>query len=109
MCFMRPIYSVEKSLKKLGADIRSARIRRRLKQSLLAERAGISINTLSKVEKGDPGVSMAVVANVLFSLGFGTPFSTLVSQENDRVGLMLDEERLPKRVRDKDSDGGGMS
>ena len=105
---MRPIYSVEKSLKKLGADIRSARIRRQLKQSLVAERAGISINTLSKVEKGDAGVSIAVVANVLFALGFGTPFSDMVSQVNDRVGLMLDEERLPRRVRYKESNGQEM-
>ena len=100
---MRPILSVQKSLKKLGADIRAARIRRRLKQSLVAERAGISLNTLSKVERGEPGVGIAVVANVLFALGFGTPFSMLVAQENDSVGMMLDEERMPQRVRYKES------
>lgn len=101
MCFMRPSVTLEKSLVKLGSDIRSARLRRRLMQSLVAERAGISVNTLSKIEKGDPGVSIGNVAAVLWALGFGTPFSELVAPQNDTAGWMLEEERLPRRARRK--------
>lgn len=104
---MRPSITLEKSLEKLGSDIRSARLRRRLMQSLVAERAGISVNTLFKIEKGDPGVSIGNVAAVLWALGFGTPFSELVAPQNDVAGWMLDEERLPRRARKKGRDPEG--
>ena len=67
--------------------------------SLVAERAGISTRTLASLEKGEPGVSVGTVAAVLYALGMGTPFSDLLDQKNDTFGLMLDEERLPKRAR----------
>lgn len=90
---------VSRSLKKFGSDIKSARLRRRLPMSLVAERAGISIRTLASLEKGEIGVSMGNVAAVIYALGMGTPFSELLDQKNDAFGLMLDEERLPKRAR----------
>ena len=99
MRIMRPSVTLERSLKKLGSDIRSARLRRRLMQSLVAERAGISLNTLAKIERGDPGVGIGNVAAVLWALGFGAPFSDLVSAQNDATGLLLEEERLPARIR----------
>lgn len=101
MRFMRPSITIERSIEKLGADIRSARLRRRLTQALVAERAGVSLNTLSKAEKGDPGVSIGNIAAIFSALGFGTPFSELLSLKNDTTGLMLEEERLPKRARQK--------
>lgn len=100
---MRPSITLEKSLKKLGSDIRSARLRRRLMQSLVAERAGISLNTLAKIEKGDPGVSIGNVAAVLWALGLGALFSDLISAQNDTTGLILEEERLPTRIRQSKS------
>ena len=36
---------------------------------------------------------------VLFALGRGTPFDTLLDMAQDDTGLLLDQERLPKRVR----------
>lgn len=90
---------VSRSLKKFGNDIRSARLRRRLPMALVAERAGISTKTLASIEKGETGVSVGNVAAVIYALGMGTPFSELLDQKNDTFGLMLDEERLPKRAR----------
>lgn len=90
---------VSRSLKKFGSDIRFARLRRRLPMSLVAERAGISTKTLASLEKGETGVSVGNVAAVIYALGMGTPFSELLDQKNDTFGLMLDEERLPKRAR----------
>lgn len=90
---------VSRSLKKFGSDIRAARLRRRLPMSLVAERAGISTKTLASLEKGEIGVSVGNVAAVIYALGMGTPFSELLDQKNDAFGLMLDEERLPKRAR----------
>ena len=90
---------VSRSLKKFGSDIRSARLRRRLRMGRAAERAGISTKTLASIEKGETGVSVGNVAAVIYALGMGTPFSELLDQKNDAFGLMLDEERLPKRAR----------
>ena len=94
-----PNLVVIRSIRKLGRDIRSARLRRRLPMSLVAERAGISVKTLSSLEKGETGVSIGHVAAVIAALGMGTPFSDILDQKNDSFGLLLDEGRLPKRAR----------
>ena len=67
--------------------------------ALLAERAFISRNTLTRVEKGDPGVSMGIYASVLFVLGMEDRMGDLADAANDPVGLSLEEERLPRRIR----------
>ena len=90
---------VSRSIQKLGSDIKSARLRRRLPMALVAERAGISTKTLASIEKGESGVSLGNVASVIYAMGIGTPFSEILDQKNDSFGLMLDEERLPKRAR----------
>lgn len=94
-----PSLSVRQSLGKLGDDIRQARLRRRIPMALLAERAMISRATLAKIQQGDPSVAMGNYAAVIFSLGFKTPFSSLLDITNDPVGLALEEESLPKRIR----------
>jgi transcriptional regulator with XRE-family HTH domain len=92
---------VKRALIKLGADIRSARLRRRITTVLMAERAFISRSTLQKVEQGDPGVSLGVYATVLFILGLSDRLSDLADISTDSLGLQLEEERLPQRVRHK--------
>ena len=89
---------VKRALHKLGADIRDARCRRRIPTALLAERR-VSRTTLTKVEKGDPGTSMGVYATVLFVLGMTDRLADLADPRHDSVGLALEEERLPQRVR----------
>jgi len=90
---------VNRALQKLGHDIRDARRRRRIPVAILAERASISRMTLGKVEKGDPGVSMGTYATVLFALGMGEGLGDLADARMDAVGLGLEEERLPQRIR----------
>jgi transcriptional regulator with XRE-family HTH domain len=76
-----------------------ARRRRRLPMGLLAERAFISRNTLARVERGDAGVSMGIYATVLFVLGMSEGLGQLAAPAADRLGLSLEEDRLPRRVR----------
>lgn len=90
---------VIRALRKLGHDIRDARRRRRIPVALLAERASISRTTLSKVEKGAPGVSMGVYATVLFVLGLADRIGALADPGTDTLGLELEEQRLPQRIR----------
>ena len=56
--------------------------------------------TLNKVEKGLPSVSRGVYATVLFILGMADRIGALADPRSDSVGLELDEEPLPRRIRD---------
>ena len=95
---MMPI-PVRRALRKLSQDIRDARLRRRIPTAVMAERASISRTTLNKIEKGDPGVSLGNYANVLFVLGMVERLGDLADVRTDVVGLELEEERLPQRIR----------
>lgn len=90
---------VRRALRKLGADIRDARRRRRIPVAIMAERASISRMTLNKIEKGEPGVSMGAYATVLFALGLVDRLTDLADARTDAVGLELEEEHLPQRIR----------
>ena len=90
---------VARALRKLGADIRDARRRRRIPTALLAERALISRTTLGKVERGDAGTSVGAYATVLFVLGMLDRLAALADAGQDALGLALEEERLPQRIR----------
>jgi transcriptional regulator with XRE-family HTH domain len=96
---MRKNIVLEKSLKKMGEDIKIARLRRRLPRTFIADRSGVSVGTITKIENGDPGVSVGNVAAVLWALGFNTPFSLIAEHKEDVVANMLDMQRLPKRGR----------
>jgi transcriptional regulator with XRE-family HTH domain len=90
---------VTRVLRKLGHDLRDARRRRRIPVAILAERASISRMTLNKVEKGDPGVSLGTYATVLFVLGMVDRLADVADPSHDKVGLELEEEHLPERIR----------
>ena len=90
---------VSRALRKLGRDIRDARRRRRIPVKILAERASISRTTLSKVEKGDPGVSAGTYAKVLFTLGMAERLADVADPRHDAVGRELEEEHLAQRIR----------
>ncbi|MGQ0836427.1 MAG: helix-turn-helix domain-containing protein [Gammaproteobacteria bacterium] len=92
---------VRRSLSKFGADLAIARRKRKLTVEMLAERVGVAKATYLRVEKGDPTVSMGIYAMTLFVLGFPNAFADLADVRRDDTGLLLDTERLPKRVRVK--------
>ena len=70
------------ALEKAGANIKKARLRRNIRAELLAERAGISVDTLSAVEKGVSTVSIGAYAAVL----------AVLKLDNDLEMIALDEE-----------------
>lgn len=97
---------VQQALRRLGKDISAARRRRRIAMELMSERAGFSRITLSKIEKGDPSVSMGLYASALFVLGMIDHLAELADASNDIVGRELEEESLPKRIRSPQSSKG---
>lgn len=90
--------AVQRTLRKLGADIHDARRRRRLPMAVVAERAFTSRSTLQRVEAGDTGVSMGIYAAVLQALGLLDALGQIADISSDRVGQALSSAALPKRV-----------
>jgi transcriptional regulator with XRE-family HTH domain len=90
-------------MSKFGHDLVVARRKRHLTIAMMAERTGLAKSTYARIEKGDPAVGIGAYAMALFVLGFGEPLGNLTDARRDEEGLLLDEERLPKRVRVKKS------
>ena len=74
--------STERALEKMGANIKRARLRRNIRAELLAEQAGISVDTLSSIEKGVSTVSVGAYAAVLHSLGMEKDLELLGADED---------------------------
>ena len=90
---------LRRSLAKFGHDLAVARRKRQLTMGMMAERTGLAKSTYARIEQGDPAVAMGAYAMALFVLGFGEGFRDVIDARRDDDGLLLDEERLPKRVR----------
>ncbi len=90
---------VRRALIKLGTDIRDARRRRRIPTTVMAQRAMISRMTLNKIEKGEPSVGLGMYATVLFVLGMTDRLADLADPKHDAIGLSLEDELLPQRIR----------
>jgi len=90
---------VARALRKLGRDLRDARRRRRIPSAVLAERAGIGRMTLFRIERGDGSVSLGSYAAVLFSLDMIERLNDLADVRFDSIGLAVEEEHLPQRIR----------
>lgn len=95
----RPSLSIRRTLRKLGQDIRAARLRRGLPAGVVAERALTSRPTLSRIEKGDAGVGIGIYASVLQALGLLDGLGDLADPAHDEAGLALARQDLPKRAR----------
>jgi transcriptional regulator with XRE-family HTH domain len=87
------------ALARLGRDIRGARLRRGTTVADLAVRAGTSASTVARLEKGDPGVGIGTLADILVALGLVDRLADLVDIRKDDLGLALTAERQPRRGR----------
>ena len=93
------------ALSRLGGHIRIARKRRVLTLEEMASRMFVTRKTLSRLEQGDPGVSLAVLASALWVLGLDKDLLEMAQPEKDKVGAYRERQRLPQRVRpSKDRD-----
>src|SRR5690242_17081787 len=81
----------------LGKRLRAARLRRKMTQPMLAERVGISVPTLGKLEAGDPSTSLATMLRVLTVPGMGADIDLLAAQ--DTLGRSLQDNALKRPSR----------
>lgn len=84
---------------KLGENLRIARKRRGLRIVDLAQAAGCSQDTLRRLESGDPGVSLGVLARVAAAIGRAQELASMMDAAEDLEGLRGEVQRLPQRVR----------
>ena len=87
------------ALERLGEDIRGARLRRGVAVADLAVRAGTSPSTIARLEKGDPGVGIGALADILVALGLVERLADLIDIRKDDLGLALMSQRQPRRGR----------
>ncbi|MCY4122936.1 MAG: XRE family transcriptional regulator [Acidobacteria bacterium] len=94
-----PPAAVEEALKRLGRSVRTARLRRKLPQAVLAERVGVSRFVLADIEKGKPTVGVAAHLGVLWALGLLSHMRDVADPDRDEEGKALERARSPKVAR----------
>jgi transcriptional regulator with XRE-family HTH domain len=82
----------QKILEQVGENIKLARKRRGLTSLQVAERANVHRTTLYQLEKGNPGVSIGTMFNVLRVLGLQDDFLQLAA--DDDLGKKLQDLKL---------------
>ena len=78
------------SLEKLGADLAVARLRRKESLKTWAQRMGVSVPTLQRLEAGDPGVGIGIVVTALWLIQRDGALAQLAAPELDRGAIELD-------------------
>lgn len=93
-------------LKTLGRDIGVARRRRKQTQQLLADKMLVNVETVQRIERGDPTVAIGIIASALFMLGLGERLGHLAAPSTDSVGEGEALRALPRRIRRATADPG---
>lgn len=88
---------VQSALENLGENLALARVRRRESQRAWSRRLGISVPTLIRLERGDPGVSTGIFATALWLVGRLDALQEAADPAQDRGALELDVRRATKR------------
>lgn len=90
--------AVRRALADSARDLTAWRKLRWLTQAQLADRAGIGLNTLRRLESGDGSVSLENTLRVLRALGIIDGFTHALDPYESDVGRLRSDERLPERV-----------
>ncbi len=91
-----PPAAVEKALRQLGQNIRTARLRRKLRLEDVAERVGVSRYVMSDIEKGKPSTAIASYMGALWALGLLEDMQIIADPDRDEEGKILEKSRAPK-------------
>jgi transcriptional regulator with XRE-family HTH domain len=98
---------VRRALGHLADDLATWRKLRGLTQAQLADRSGVSRDTLIRAEHGDGGVSVGNLLLILRALGILESLPKALDPYESDVGRLRSDERLPQRVRPRDLAGHG--
>jgi len=91
-----PPAAVEEALVRLGRNIRTARLRRKLTREELAGRIGVSRKVLAQIEEGKLTTAVAAYLGALWALGLLNQLRNVADPDRDEEGKTLERIRSPK-------------
>lgn len=78
------------AIEKLGANLAVARLRRKESLKTWANRMGVSVPTLQRLEAGDPSVGIGIVATALWLIQRDGELGKLAAPEHDLGAIEMD-------------------
>jgi len=96
-----PPYPVERAIRRLGANLRTARLRRNLTIEEVGEKIGTGPRAVSDAEKGKVSTGIAVYTALLWAYDLLGPMSELADPALDEEGLSLSFSKERARARAK--------
>ena len=96
-----PPYPVEQTLKRLGANLRTARLRRGLSIQEIAEKIGAGTRAVADAEKGKPSTGIAAYVGLLWALDLLHQIQDVAAPETDKEGLALSMSRQRARRKEE--------
>ena len=97
-----PPYPVEQAIKRLGANLRTARLRRNLTIEEVGEKIGTGPRAVSDAEKGKVSTGVAVYTALLWAYDLLGPLYELANPALDEEGLSLSLSKDRARARAKE-------
>lgn len=94
------------ALERLGGNLALARKRRRESLRTWAARLGVSVSTVVRLEKGDPGVGMGVYAAALWLVGRAQALPELADPALDQGALLISIREAQGRPRPRKAGAG---
>lgn len=86
------------ALRELGQSLAIARLRRRESLRAWAQRLGVSVRTVQRLEQGDPGVGMGVYAGALWLIGRTAALAALADPAQDRGAQEIDVQTARNKL-----------
>ena len=86
-----------RALQSLGENLAVARLRRRESQRTWAKRLGVSVPTLIRMERGDPGVAAGIYVTALWLIGRADGLADLAAPAADLGAIENDVRRALTR------------
>ena len=97
--FQAPPFQVEAELRRLGANLRTARLRRNFTLDDVARKIGVGRRAVTDAEHGKPTATAVTYAALLWTYGLLEGFSDLADPSRDLEGLILARSSERERAR----------
>jgi transcriptional regulator with XRE-family HTH domain len=94
-----PPYAVEQVLKRLGENLRTARIRRQYTIAEVAEKIGTGRRAVMDAENGKASTSIGVYTALLWAYDLLQPLEDVANPAKDAQGLVLANAKQKTRAR----------
>jgi transcriptional regulator with XRE-family HTH domain len=100
-------FEVEIAIKRLGTNLRTARLRRNLTLEEVAQKLGATRQVVARAESGKASTPTAVYVGLLWVYGLLDQFSGIADPAQDQEGLALSlahQRSHARRVEERDND-----